>query len=65
MSDLDLAGHPLPDITHIALASLFADTAVLAAGLRARVLFDLPARMAAFDSEIGEDACVPSSISSF
>jgi hypothetical protein len=48
------------------LASLFTDSAVLAAGLRMRVLTpDLPAPMAAFNSEIGGDECVPSSTNSF
>lgn len=66
MSDTDLPGRPIPDITHISLASLFQDSAALAAGLRARILTpDLPARMAAFNSEIGEDECVPSSTNSF
>lgn len=65
MSDTDLPGHPLPDITHISLASLFTDSTVLAAALRVRVLTpDAPARMAAFDSEIGGDECVPSSTNS-
>ncbi|MET8079084.1 hypothetical protein [Streptomyces sp. NPDC005303] len=66
MSDTEIPGNPLPDITHVSLASLFTDSAVLAAGLRVRVLTpDLPARMAAFDSEIGEEECVPSSTNSF
>src|SRR5689334_2268781 len=66
MSDTDLPGHPLPDITHISLASLFTDSAVLAAGLRRRLLTpDLPAPMAVFDSQIGGDECVPSSTNSF
>jgi hypothetical protein len=66
MSDTDLPGHPLPDITHISLASLFTDSAVLAAGLRRRLLTpDLPAPAAVFDSQIGGDECVPSSTNSF
>jgi hypothetical protein len=66
MSDTDLPGHPLPDITHISLTSLFTDSAVLAAGLRRRLLTpDLPAPMAVFDSQIGGDECVPSSTNSF
>lgn len=66
MSDTDLPGHPLPDITHISLANLFTDSAVLAAGLRRRLLTpDLPAPMAVFDSQIGGDECVPSSTNSF
>jgi hypothetical protein len=66
MSDMDLPGHPLPDITHISLASLFTDSAVLAAGLRRRLLTpDLPAPAAVFDSQIGGDECVPSSTNSF
>lgn len=65
MSDTDLPGYPLPDITHVSLESLFTDSAVLATALRVRVLTpDLPARTAAFDSEIGGDECAPSSTNS-
>ncbi|MCL6732877.1 hypothetical protein [Streptomyces neyagawaensis] len=66
MSDTDLPGLPLPDLTNVSLASLFTDSAVLAAGLRVRALTpDLAAPMAAFTSDIGEDECVPSSTNSF
>ncbi|MGW0701702.1 hypothetical protein ACWD0A_20775 [Streptomyces sp. NPDC002867] len=65
MSDIELIGRPLPDLRNTSLASLFADSTDLVTELRDRVLAsDLPARMAAFNSEIGGDECFPSSTSS-
>ncbi|WP_147979587.1 hypothetical protein [Streptomyces sp. MS191] len=64
MSDLEPLARPLPDLRNISLASLFTDRAGLVAEFRSRVVTpELPARMAAFNSEIGGDECLPSSTS--
>ncbi|MFF3690905.1 hypothetical protein [Streptomyces sp. NPDC002187] len=65
MSDIDLPGRPLPDIGELTLADLFSDSADMAAEFRALILNpDMPERMAAFNSEIGSDECLPTSINS-
>ncbi|WP_328924250.1 hypothetical protein OG429_06085 [Streptomyces sp. NBC_00190] len=66
MSDIDPAGRPLPDIGTLTLSSLASDSAATAAEFRSLIFQPgLPARMAAFNSEIGGNECLlPSTNSS-
>ncbi|MCX4985354.1 hypothetical protein OG259_02815 [Streptomyces sp. NBC_00250] len=64
MSDIEPLGRPLPDLRNVSLASLVADRAGLVAEFRIHVVTpETPVRMAAFNSEIGGDKCLPSSTS--
>lgn len=64
MSDIEPLGRPLPDLRNVSLASLFADRTGPVAEFRTRVVTPEPAvRMAAFNSEIGGEKCLPSSTS--
>ncbi|MEV8585935.1 hypothetical protein AB0424_03250 [Streptomyces sp. NPDC051180] len=64
MTDNEPLGRPLPDLGSVSLATLVADRAGLVAEFRTSVVIPgLPARTAAFNSEIGGDGCFPSSTS--